>query len=78
MQMEHIDLMHDVKFSQENVINHIPLTFLNEKLCLKSFSFHPFMIHENNIDEVNLEPIIIKIFFLLIGMIIFLIINFFM
>ena len=61
--MERIDLMHDVKVSCENFMNHIPLTFVNDKLCLKNFSFHPFTIHENNINEVNLEPIIIKIYF---------------
>ena len=61
--MEFNDLIHDVKVSHENSINHMPLTFLNEKLCLKKFSFHPFMIHENNIIEVNVEPIIIKIYF---------------
>ena len=58
-----IDIMQGVKVSCENVMNHIPLTFVNDKLCLKKFSFHPFMIHENNISEVNLEPIIIKISF---------------
>ena len=61
--MECTDLIHDVKVSHENVINHIPLTFLNENLCLKNISFLPFMIHENNINEENLEPIIIKIYF---------------
>ena len=47
--MECTDLINDVKVSHENVINHI--------------SFHPFMIHENNINEENIEPIIIKIYF---------------
>ena len=61
--MEFTDLIHDVKVSHENAINHMHLTFVNEKLCLKKFSFHPFMINENNIDEVNVEPIIIKIYF---------------
>ena len=61
--MECTDLIHDVKVSHENVINHIPLTFVNENLCLKNISFHPFMINENNINEENLEPIIIKIYF---------------
>ena len=61
--MEHIDLMHDVKVSCKNVVNHIPLTFINEKLCRKYISFQPFMIHENDIDEVNVDPIIIKIYF---------------
>ena len=36
---------------------------MNEKLRLKNFYFHPFMINENNIDEVNADPIIIKIYF---------------
>ena len=53
--IEHIDLMHNVKVSCENVMNHISLTFVNEKLCLKNFSFHPFISHENNIDEVNVD-----------------------
>ena len=61
--MEFTDLIHDVKVSDENAINHMPLTFVNEKLCLKKFSFLPFMIHDNNINEENLEPIIIKIYF---------------
>ena len=61
--IEHTDLIHDVKVSHENVINHMPLTFVNEILSLKKFSFHPFMINENNIDEVNVDPIIIKIYF---------------
>ena len=61
--MEFNDLIHDVKVSHENAINHLPLTFVNEKLCLKKFSFHPFMINENNINEENLEPIIIKVYF---------------
>ena len=61
--MEFTDLIHDVKVSHENVINHIPLTFVNENLCLKNISFHPFMINENNINEENFEPIIMKIFF---------------
>ena len=61
--MEFTDLIHDVKVSHENAINHMPLTFVKEKLCLKKFSFHPFMTHENNIIEVNVEPIIIKIYF---------------
>ena len=61
--MEHIDLMHDVKVSCKNVMSHLPLKFVNEKLCLKKFSFHPFMINENNINEENLEPIIIKVYF---------------
>ena len=37
--MEHIDIMHNVKFSCKNVISHIPLTFVNDKLCLKIFLF---------------------------------------
>ena len=61
--LEFNDLIHDVKDSCKNVINHIPLTFVNENLCLKNVSFHPFMIHENNIGEVNVDPIIIKIYF---------------
>ena len=61
--MEFNDLIHDVKVSHENAINHMPLTFVNEKLCLQKFSFHPFMTHENNIIQVNVEPIIIKIYF---------------
>ena len=61
--LEFNDLIHDVKDSWKNVISHIPLTFVNEKLCFKNVSFHPFMIHENNIDEVNVDPIIIKIYF---------------
>ena len=72
--IEHTDLIHDVKVSHENVINHMPLTFVNEILSLKKFSFHPFMINENNIDEVNVDPIII---ILLIGMVIFLIVKLF-
>ena len=43
--IEHIDLIHDVKVSHQNVINHKPLTFVNENLCLKNISFHPFMIN---------------------------------
>ena len=61
--MECTDLIHDVKVSHENVINHIPLTFVNEKLCLKNISFYPLMIHENNINEENIKPILIKIYF---------------
>ena len=61
--MEHIDLMHDVKVSCKNVMSHLPLTFVNEKLCLKKISFHPFMIHEKSIIDVNVEPLIIKIYF---------------
>ena len=52
--MEYTNLIHDVKVSHENVINHIPLTFVNEKLCLKNISFHPFMIHDNIINKENL------------------------
>ena len=62
--VECIDLIHDVKVSCENVLNHIPLTFVNDKLCLMNFSFHLFMIHEDNINEVNVEPIIMKLFFI--------------
>ena len=61
--IEDTDLIHDVKVSHENIINHMPLTFVNEILSLKKFSFHLFMINENNIDEVNVDPIIIKIYF---------------
>ena len=61
--VECIDLMHNVKVSCKSVMNHSSLTFVNEKLCLNNFSFHPFMIHENNINEVNVDPIIIKIYF---------------
>ena len=49
--MECTDLIHDVNLSHENVINQIPLKFVKEKLCLKDISFHPFLIHENNINE---------------------------
>ena len=61
--MDSTNLIHDVKVSHENVINHISLTFVNENLCLKNISFHPFMLHENNINEENPEPIIMKVYF---------------
>ena len=60
---ERIDLVRDVKFSGENIINHISSTIMNEQLSLKYFSFHPLMINENNISEINDEPVIIKFFF---------------
>ena len=61
--MEHNDLIHDVKVSHENSIDHIFLKFMNEQLCLKYFSLHPLMIDGNNINKINFEPIIMKIFF---------------
>ena len=63
MLRECIDLVHDVEVSHENVINHIPITFMNEQLCMKCFSFHPLIILENIINLVNVDPIIMKLFF---------------
>ena len=41
------DLIYDFTASHENVINNIPLTFMNEELYEKYFSFDPLMVYEN-------------------------------
>ena len=57
---ERIGLVRDVKASHENLVDYIPLFFMNELLCMKYFYFHALMTRENNIKEVNIKPIIIK------------------
>ena len=61
--MEYIDFYYDVKIYHKNVFNHIHLTFMNEHICIKHFSFHHLMINKTIFKEENVEPILNKYFF---------------